>query len=253
MASSAVSSQRAGIACIENPIASGDVVSSYTTWVVIPAYNEDGSLREVVSPLAASRYRVVVVDDGSQFPVQRLLKGLNVSICRHVVNLGQGAALQTGIRYALSQGARYIVTFDADGQHDPEDIPKLLDRLVHGGCDVALGSRFLAGGAAVDIPLLRKIVLHVALFIFRMTSGLKLTDVHNGLRAFSAEAASKLRITQNGMAHASQILSQIERNRFRYGEVPVRIVYTDYSLAKGQRVSNAFNILWEILTGGIWR
>ena len=216
-------------------------------WVTIPAYNEEAIIASVVDPLSKLGFQVVVVDDCSDDQTVARLAELPVHFLSHPVNLGQGAALQTAISYALSQQARYIVTFDADGQHSPTDISKLLDPLIRGEFDVALGSRFIAGGSAENIPPIRRSMLRLAILLSRFSTGMKLTDTHNGLRAFTADAARKLKITQNRMAHASQILSQISSQKLRYVEVPVRIVYTDYSMQKGQRVSNAFNVVWESL------
>ena len=214
-------------------------------WVVIPAYNEDEAIRPVVDSLLARGHQVVVVDDGSREPQLELLRGTSVHLLRHVINLGQGAALQTGIRYALARGAEIIVTFDADGQHQSADIDALTAPILAQRAEVALGSRFLAGGHAVRISRAKHLVLKLAVVFTRWTTGLALTDTHNGLRAFSRRAAQALRITQNGMAHASQILQQIAAYRLTYVEVPVTVVYSEYSVRKGQRVTNAFNILWD--------
>jgi polyprenyl-phospho-N-acetylgalactosaminyl synthase len=214
-------------------------------WVVIPAYNENEAIRAVVLDLLDRGHQVVVVDDGSRTPLLDVLQGLAVHSLRHAINLGQGAALQTGISYALRQGASVIVTFDADGQHQSSDIPALIEPIVSGRADVVLGSRFLEGGRAVRITRTKRLVLKLAVAFTRATTGLRLTDTHNGLRAFSRKAAESVHITQNGMAHASQILQEIAAQRLSYREVPVTIVYTDYSVRKGQRLSNAFNILWD--------
>ena len=163
---------------------------------------------------------------------------------RHPINLGQGAALQTGIRYALSRGAGYIVTFDADGQHRPEDIRVLLDMQVKTGADVVLGSRFL--GHAENIPRLRRMLLQLAVIYTHITSGVKLTDAHNGLRLLTRRAAERLRIRQDRMAHASEIIDQIGALGLTVVEAPVTIVYTEYSLRKGQKLGNALNILTEL-------
>ena len=214
-------------------------------WVVIPAYNEDEAIRPVVDSLLARGHQVVVVDDGSREPQLELLRGTSVHLLRHVINLGQGAALQTGIRYALARGAEIIVTFDADGQHQSSDIDALTAPIRSARADVALGSRFLAGGHAVRISRSKHLVLKLAVLFTRWTTGLSLTDTHNGLRALSRRAAQTLHITQNGMAHASQILQQIAAHRLAYEEVPVTVVYSEYSVRKGQRMTNAFNILWD--------
>ena len=173
-----------------------------------------------------------------------------VAVVRHACNLGQGAAIQTGISFALRQpGTRFVVTFDADGQHRPEDVRALLEPLEEGTCDVALGSRFLVPGSAVRIPMARRLLLRVATVVTRVSTGLRLTDTHNGLRAFTARAAAQLDITQNGMAHASEILSQIAAHELRYREVPVTVTYSKYSLTKGQSMLNSVDIFWESIRG----
>lgn len=214
-------------------------------WVVIPAYNEDQAIRAVVQDLLARGHEVVVVDDGSLNPVLDVLQGLAAHVLRHAINLGQGAALQTGISYALLRGASVIVTFDADGQHQSSDIPALIEPIVSGRVDMVLGSRFREGGRAVRITRSKRLVLRLAVLFTRATTGLRVTDTHNGLRAFSRKAAQQIQITQNGMAHASQILQEIASQRIAFCEVPVTIVYTEYSVRKGQRMTNAFNILWD--------
>ena len=218
--------------------------------VVIPAYDEERSIGMLLEQLAARPYDIVVVDDGSRDETAGEALKYPVTLLRHVCNLGQGAALQTGITYALHvQRARFLVTFDADGQHAPDDIPLLIEPLKNGECDVTLGSRFISGGRAVGISLQKRATLLVALTITRLSSGLALTDTHNGLKGFTAEAATKISITHNRMAHASEIINQIAFHRLRYPEVPVTIQYTSHSVAKGQSIVNGFNIVWDMLIG----
>jgi glycosyltransferase involved in cell wall biosynthesis len=168
-------------------------------------------------------------------------------VLRHTLNRGQGAALQTGIDYALQRGAEVIVTFDSDGQHQVEDIEAFLAPVLEGRCDVALGSRFLSGDS--QVPLMRKVTLKLGILFTRLVSGIRVTDTHNGLRAFSREAARKIQIRQDRMAHASEILDEIAQLRLRYVEVPTRILYTEYARGKGQRSSAAFRIVWDFLIG----
>jgi glycosyltransferase involved in cell wall biosynthesis len=214
-------------------------------WVVIPAFNEGPVIGEVVMAVRALYHNVVVVDDcsGDDTGAEALKAG--ATVLRHPINLGQGAALQTGLRYALSRGADYIVTFDADGQHRPEDIGGLLDTQVKTGADVVLGSRFL--GHAENIPRLRWMILQLAIVFTRVTSGVKLTDAHNGLRLLTRRAAERIHIRQNRMAHASEIIDQIGALGLTVVEAPVTIVYTEYSLRKGQKLGNAFNILINLI------
>ncbi|MCB0358352.1 MAG: glycosyltransferase family 2 protein [Bdellovibrionales bacterium] len=214
-------------------------------WVVVPCFNEKPTIETVVAELERLNVHVLVIDDGSMEPVADLLSDHRVTVLRHVINLGQGAALQTGIEYALLAGASCIITFDADGQHAASDIPGIVATLHEANVDVVLGSRFAQGGRAINIPLRKKILLKVATFLSRALTGLPISDTHNGFRALSAHAAEQIRISQNGMAHASQFLSEIRRNRLSVCEYPVTITYTNYSLQKGQRISNAFNIAWD--------
>jgi glycosyltransferase involved in cell wall biosynthesis len=218
-----------------------------SVWVVIAAFNEGRTIRTVVESLAA--YNVVVVDDGSTDSTPRELAGTHAHVLRHMVNQGQGAALQTGITYALKEGAQFLVTFDADGQHSAADIPRMVQPLTTGEHEVALGTRFAGAGQAVGIPPTRKLLLKAALLVTRELTHLNVTDTHNGFSAFTAGAAAKMRITQNRMTHASQLLHQIRAHRLRYTEVPVTVVYSAETLEKGQKMSNSLNILWESLMG----
>jgi len=214
-------------------------------WVVIPAFNEGPVISEVVMAVRALYHNVVVVDDCSGDDTGAKALEAGATVLRHPINLGQGAALQTGLRYSLSRGADYIVTFDADGQHRPEDIGGLLDTQVKTGADVVLGSRFL--GHAENIPRLRRMILQLAIVFTRVTSGVKLTDAHNGLRLLTRRAAERIHIRQNRMAHASEIIDQIGALGLTVVEAPVTIVYTEYSLRKGQKLGNAFNILINLI------
>lgn len=213
--------------------------------IVVPCYNEGPVIREVLAELLRAWPHVIAVDDGSSDDTAARLGDTGATVVRHAVNLGQGAALQTGIDLALARGARYVVTFDGDGQHRAEDVAALVAPLAEGRADVALGSRFLGG--TVDMPGSRRVVLRLATAFTRAAAGLDLTDTHNGLRAFTAAAARALRITQNRMAHASEILHEIRRLRLRFVEVPVTIRYTAWSRRKGQSALDALSILFDLL------
>jgi glycosyltransferase involved in cell wall biosynthesis len=212
-------------------------------WVVIAAFNEAAVIRGVVAEVVAAGWPVVVVDDGSRDATAAAARMPGATVLRHAFNLGQGAALQTGIDYAVRRGARQIVTFDADGQHRVEDIPALVAAL--DDADIALGSRFL--GAVEGATAGRRALLRTATAVSNRLSGLKLTDAHCGLRAFRISAAPRLRITQDRMAHASELLRKIKTSGLRVVEVPVTIRYTDYSMRKGQRGFAAVRILFDYL------
>lgn len=220
-------------------------------WVVIAAYNEQGRLGTVLSGLQKHYPNVVVVDDGSRDRTSETIRRHPVWLLRHVVNRGQGAALQTGISFALARGAQWIVTFDADGQHSVEDIPKLLAVLRSGRADAALGSRFL--GETVGLPFARWVVLKLGVVFTQVFSRIAVTDTHNGLRAFSRAAAEQIKITHDRMAHASEIIDQVSYKRIRYEEVPVTIHYRADTLEKGQSSWNAFSIVGQLLLGRLIR
>lgn len=213
-------------------------------WIVIAARNEATAIGGVVRELLGRFGHVVVVDDGSGDGTGREARRNGAMVLRHVINRGQGAALQTGIDYAVAGGARYIATFDADGQHDPEDVAVMLRRLEEERADIALGSRFL--GRTVGMPGLRRWTLKAATAFQKLTTGMDLTDAHNGLRLFSRRAAQAIRIHQDRMAHASEIVAQIGRKRLRYVEVPCTIRYTEYSMRKGQKLSGSLRILLDL-------
>ena len=213
--------------------------------IIVPAYNEEKVIGKVIEDLKNHDYKnIIVIDDGSKDKTSLIAKQHRAIVLRHIINRGQGAALKTGIEYALSEGADIIITFDADGQHIAEDIEKLIKPIKEGKADIVLGSRFLKQNSKV--PLLRKVFLKGGSLIFRILYRAKLTDSHNGLRAMSRKAAKKINITSDGMEHASEIVEEIVRNKLRYTEVPVSIQYTEYSIAHGQRTSNAFKILFKM-------
>ncbi|MFD2646381.1 glycosyltransferase family 2 protein [Devosia albogilva] len=220
-------------------------------WIVIPAYNEEEVIGGVVRAVRAEYANVVVIDDCSRDDTAAAALAAGAHVCSHPINLGQGAALQTGIDFALAQGADAIVTFDADGQHSLVDAAAMIDRLRDGDADVVLGSRFLGG--TVGMPRAKRWLLKAAIFYTRLTSGLKVTDTHNGLRCFSRHAAQTIRIRHNRMAHASEILNKIGSEKLRYAEVPCTITYTDYSKAKGQRMTGAIAILSDLAIGKLYK
>jgi glycosyltransferase involved in cell wall biosynthesis len=220
--------------------------------VVIAAYNEQPRLGETLRRLLACGYRnVAVVDDGSRDATYQVAMDAGVWVLRHLVNLGQGAALQTGIAFALERGADVIVTFDADGQHDPAEIESMTAPVLRGDVDLAIGSRFL--GTAENIPFARKMVLKGGVLFTRLFSNIKVTDTHNGFRAFSRAAAGKMKITQNRMAHASEILDRIREHDLRFVEVPCTIRYSAETMAKGQSSWNAVKIVLQLFLGRLVR
>lgn len=220
-------------------------------WVVIAAYNEGERLAVTLRNLLPACGNVVVVDDGSRDDTAAVAAAFPVWVLRHPVNRGQGAALQTGLDFARGRGADVLVTFDADNQHDPADLPLVVAPVLAGTADVALGSRFL--GRTENLPASRRLVLKAGVLFTRVVSRIAVTDTHNGFRAFSRAAADRVRITQDRMAHASEILDEVRVQRLRFVEVPVTVRYSAATLAKGQSSWNAVRVVWQFLIGKVVR
>jgi polyprenyl-phospho-N-acetylgalactosaminyl synthase len=189
---------------------------------------------------------VVCVDDGSRDDTGDIALLAGAHVVRHPVNLGQGAAIQTGVEYARSQpGAAVFATFDADGQHRVKDLIRMIDRLSSEGADLVVGTRFADPGVVSRIPLLKRMVLRSAAWLSPSSRRLGLTDAHNGLRVFNKTVADGLNITISGMGHASEFIALADENRWRVTEEPVEILYTEYSKSKGQPLLNGVNIIFE--------
>jgi glycosyltransferase involved in cell wall biosynthesis len=219
-----------------------------SVFVVIPTYNEAAVITSTVTPLVEAGYSVVVVNDGSTDSTNDVLSGMTgLHRLAHAVNLGQGAALQTGMSYARAAGALVIVHFDADGQHDGRQIPDLIAPIAEGKADVVFGSRFLRSSDIDEIPFPKRVLLRAGRLVSGVFSGVWLSDTHNGFRALSAAAADAICLRENGFAHATEILDQVRRGGLRHVEVPTTIRYTEYSRAKGQSMANAFNIIVDVI------
>ena len=189
---------------------------------------------------------MVCVDDGSTDDTGSIARRAGAYLVRHPVNLGQGAAIQTGVEFARGQpGAQVFVTFDADGQHRVEDVVRMVDRLGGGDLDIVIGTRFGPAGTPAGTPWRKRMVLRTAVRLSPRIRRLGLSDAHNGLRVFNRTVADGLDITMNGMSHASEFLMMIDENHWRVGEEPVEVRYTDYSKSKGQPLLNGVNIVFD--------
>lgn len=220
------------------------MTSNSDVWLVIPVYNEAAMIGTVVREALATFPNIVCVDDGSRDGSADQIRAAGAHLVPHPVNLGQGGALQTGVEYARSQpGARYFVTFDADGQHQVDDVVRMVERLRTEPVDIVVGTRF--HGDVSHIPLTKRIVLRLVVALSPRLRRLKLTDAHNGLRVFNRTVAEQLDIRLSGMGHASEIVEMIDTHQWRVVEEPVHIVYTEYSMAKGQSLINGVNILFD--------
>lgn len=215
--------------------------------VIIPVYNESEVIADTIQPLLSSQYEVVVVDDGSRTNVESFIKHLPVHYLRHEINLGQGAALQTGMAYAKRLRPDFVVHYDADGQHNASDIASFIHILETKGVDIVLGSRFLRADTEQLVPFRRRMLLKTARLVNWFFTGLLLTDAHNGFRVMKGDVLHKIEITENRMAHATEMLRLINAKGLSYVEAPAEIRYTAYSLQKGQKASHSANILLDLL------
>jgi glycosyltransferase involved in cell wall biosynthesis len=189
---------------------------------------------------------VVCVDDGSRDGTGDIALQAGAHVVTHPANLGQGAAIQTGVEYARKQpDAAVFATFDADGQHRVKDVIRMIDRLSAENDDLVVGTRFADPGVVTTTPLLKRIVLRTAALLSPRGRKLGLTDAHNGLRVFNKTVADELNITINGMGHATEFIIQAYEKRWRVAEEPVEILYTDYAKSKGQPLLNGVNIVFE--------
>lgn len=215
-------------------------------WIVIPLYNEASVIGDVIAQLREEFVHVVCVDDGSSDGSARIAAEAGAMLVQHPVNLGQGAALQTGIAFALAHPqCDYIVTFDSDGQHRIEDALGMLEMARAEDLAVVFGSRFLDD--RTDPGWIKKVMLKTAVWVTNLTTSLKLTDAHNGLRVIRRDAAERIDLKQDRMAHATEIVLELGRTGLPWGEYPVELLYTDYSKAKGQSVLNSVNILVDLV------
>ena len=221
-------------------------------WAIVRCYNEATVVCDVIRALRQTFPQVVGVDDGSVDASSKEMLAAGASVVRHPINLGAGAALQTGLQYALlDHSAQYFVCFDADGQHRPEDAQAMVARMRSEDVDILIGSRFL--GATDGMPRSRKLVLKAARGFERMSSGMRLTDAHNGLRVFSRRFASQVNLSMSDMAYASELLRLIAGSGLKHAEHPVTIDYTEYSMNKGQRSINSVNIAMDIWMNQMFR
>ncbi|MGH3562748.1 MAG: glycosyltransferase family 2 protein [Mycobacterium sp.] len=215
-------------------------------WIVVPAFDEATVIGNVIADVRSVFDHVVCVDDGSTDGTAAIARRAGAYVVRHPVNLGQGAAIQTGVEFARTQpGARMFATFDADGQHRVKDVVRMVERLSAGDLDIVIGTRFAQPEVSAGMPVCKRMVLRTVVRLSPRIRRLGLSDAHNGLRVFNRKVADGLDITMNGMSHASEFIALIVENHWRVGEEPVEVMYTDYSKSKGQPLLNGINIIFD--------
>jgi UDP-N-acetylglucosamine---dolichyl-phosphate N-acetylglucosaminyltransferase len=219
--------------------------------IVIPSYNEERTIVGVIRGLKQHGFtHIIVIDDGSSDRTCELSRQEGIILLRHILNRGLGGALGTGIKAALRFRPRIIVTFDADGQHDPDDIPRLLEPLERGEADVVVGSRMLD---SIGMPRSRRLANWIANVVTYLLFKFWTTDSQSGLRAFSYEAAARIQFMTNGMEASSELIAEIARNCLRCKEVPVKAIYSQYSLSKGQNLGLGAQTLVKLILAKLRR
>lgn len=214
--------------------------------VVVPLFNEETVITGVVTDLQKHFSRIVCVDDGSSDGSAEAARRAGATVIAHPMNLGQGAALQTGITWARQKGdLDYLITFDGDGQHKVDDVVDMLSYARRRDLAIVFGSRFLDKRTKPDFA--KRIVLKVAVLITRVVTGLQLTDAHNGLRVIRADALEHVNLIQDRMSHATEIVHQLAKSGLVWKEYPVEVLYTEYSKRKGQSLLNSINILFDLI------
>ena len=215
-------------------------------YIIIPVYNEAKVVGKVINSCQKKFMNVVCVNDGSSDTSAKEIIKAGAVLVNHPINLGAGAATQTGVDYALQDPkAEYFITIDADGQHSIEDAAKMLAFLQKNNLDIVMGSRFL--GKVENISKIKHGFLKVAAIFSGATTGVKLTDPHIGLRVFNRRFAEALKLTMPDFSHASELVHRIGEGKFAYDEMPVSVTYNAYTKAKGQSMINAVNITFDMM------
>jgi glycosyltransferase involved in cell wall biosynthesis len=213
--------------------------------VIVPFFNEEQVIDNVISELIRENYKVLAVDDGSSDSSYEKIKNLECTTIRHSQNFGQGAALQTGMSFAkLNPNLEFFVTFDSDGQHQVANIESVLTPVIKDEADIVFGTRFQDD--LTKFTFLKRIILKLAVKYTQLSTGVALTDTHNGFRAFNRVSIEKIELNFPGMTHASEFVGKAGENNLRIKEVPVHVLYTKYSKRKGQSLWNAINILTDL-------
>lgn len=227
-----------------------DINSEITkdVYLVVPAFNEEKTVSQIIEGIAEKGYNVILVNDGSkdktlELAIESKRKYPNqIFVVSHVINRGLGAALKTGMVLALEKGAKYIVTFDADGQHEIGDIPLVCKPLVDGEADVVIGARPFE-----DMPLSKSFANYIMNALTLIFYGRNVKDSQSGLRAFTAHAADVINIVSRGYGVSSEFIKEISDKDLKLEEVTITTIYTLETQNKGTDAIVGLRILTKMV------
>lgn len=212
-----------------------------TAWVIIPAYNEAERIKLVLEKTKLLTKHIIVVNDGSKDDTNSVARGAGVLVLDHMINLGKGAALRTGCDYALQKKAKILVVMDADGQHEPEDIPRFIKILEEKKLDIVFSYRKLNK----TMPLILKFGNNVMSVLINWLYNVDLKDSQSGFRCFTAETYKKIRWNASDYSMESEMIARVGNNKLSYGEIPIQTIYLDKY--KGTTIIDGIKVVLYIL------
>lgn len=219
--------------------------------LILPAFNEAQVIGQVLKNIKKTakilpvKTEIVVINDGSTDNTARIAQKQKVKVLTHKINRGLGASLSTGLEYARLTDSDYAITMDSDGQHDSQDINNIFKALLSSKADVVIGSRMI--NPDNPMPFFRKTFNFLSNLITKILFGIYSTDSLSGFRGFSKKAINKIHLKTERMEASNELFSQIKKHQLKYFEVSIKVIYTDYSIKKGQKPSNAFAIIFRLL------
>lgn len=226
------------------------LVNKQKVFIIVPAFNEEERIGQVLRDLKAEGYEnIVVVDDGSKDETGEVAKSEGVIVLQHCINRGPGAATQTGLSFAKQKDADFAVTIDADGQHDARDVSRLIEKAEMDNLDMVFGSRFME--ASNTIPLQKRFFNEIADIITFILSTKWVSDSQTGLKVFSKHALEKIYINTSGFEFCTEIFMQIRHYDLKFEELPIKVIYNTNNQKKGQNFATGITTLFKLFVEAI--
>ncbi len=219
-------------------------------YVIVPAFNEQNVIKDIINNLLKDFSNVIVINDGSNDKTLETINDLDIKILNHEINLGVGAAVQTGFDYVSNiPDAKAVITFDADGQHLVDDAVAMAKEILICDEGIIFGTRFPKHSK--NIPMVKRIVLKLIAKITDLVTGVSLSDAHNGLKAYKVSIIKELELQFSSYSYESELITQVAKKKIDYKEMSTDIKYTSYSIKKGQKLLNGLLIIEDLLK--LWK